>query len=265
MKASLLITFYNNLPEIDLILKRVMLLDFDIEIIIADDGSKIKSNEIFTKYRKNGLKIKHIWQPDRSFRASKIRNLGVLCSNYDYLIFIDADCIPDKSFVTVHTKLAKKGFFLSGTRVLLSKKLKAYFFNNPDFKINFLNCFFFYFFGHTNKLLYKLPFNMCLTSPLSKKNWKKVQTCNLSVYKIDFINIGGFDESYIGWGLEDSDLIVRLINSGVFKKKIIRGAVVFHLWHEIYSRKNLPSNKDRLKYAIQKKIKFAKKSVFKKN
>ena len=43
----------------------------------------------------------------------------------------------------------------------------------------------------------------------------------------------------MGWGLEDSDLIVRLINSGVYKKKIIRGAVVFHLWHEIYSRENL--------------------------
>ena len=87
MKASLLITFYNNLSELDLILKRLMLLGFDIEIIIADDGSKIRSNEIFTKYRNNGLKIKHIWQPDRGFRASKIRNLAVLCSNYDYLIF----------------------------------------------------------------------------------------------------------------------------------------------------------------------------------
>ena len=64
--------------------------------------------------------------------------------------------------------------------------------------------------------------------------------------------------------LEDSDLIVRLINSESIKK-IIRGAVVFHLWHEIYSRKNLSSNIDRLKYAIQKKIRFARKSVFKKN
>ena len=111
MKASLLITFYNNLSELDLILKRVMLIGFDIEIIIADDGSKIKSNEIFTKYRKNGLKIKHIWQPDRDFRASKIRNLAVLCSAHEYLIFIDADCIPDENFVSVHTMLAKKGFF----------------------------------------------------------------------------------------------------------------------------------------------------------
>lgn len=265
MKASLLITFYNNLPELDLILKRIMLFSFDIEIIIADDGSKIKSNEIFTKYRKNGLKIKHIWQPDGGFRASKIRNLAALCSNQEYLIFIDADCIPDENFVAAHTKLAKKGFFLSGTRLLLSNKLKKYFFNNPDFKINFLNCFFFFLLGHTNKLLYKLPFNMTLINPLRKKNWKKVQTCNLSVYKSDFTNIGGFDESYIGWGLEDSDLIVRLINSGVYKKKIIRGAVVFHLWHEIYSRNNLSSNKDRLTYAIQNKIRFAKKSVFKKN
>ena len=144
MKASLLITFYNNLTELDLILKRAGLLGLDIEIIIADDGSKIKSNEIFTKYRNQGLKIKHIWQPDRGFRASKIRNLAVLCSDNDYLIFIDADCIPDENFIAAHTKLAKRGFFLSGSRVLLSNKLKTYFFNKPDFKINFLNCFFFF-------------------------------------------------------------------------------------------------------------------------
>ena len=111
MKASLLITFYNNLTELDLILKRAGLLGLDIEIIIADDGSKIKSNEIFTKYRNQGLKIKHIWQPDRGFRASKIRNLAVLCSDNDYLIFIDADCIPDENFIAAHTKLAKRGFF----------------------------------------------------------------------------------------------------------------------------------------------------------
>ena len=114
MKASLLITFYNNLSELDLILKRLMLLGFDIEIIIADDGSKIKSNEIFTKYRKNGLKIKHIWQPDRGFRASKIRNLAVLCSNYEYLIFIDADCIPDENFVADAYKVSKKRIFFIG-------------------------------------------------------------------------------------------------------------------------------------------------------
>ena len=88
-----------------------MVFKFDIEIIIADDGSKIKSNEIFTKYRKNGLKIKHIGNQIEDFRASKIRNLAVLCSNYEYLIFIDADCIPDENFVTVHTKLAKKKDF----------------------------------------------------------------------------------------------------------------------------------------------------------
>ena len=40
---------------------------------------------------------------------------------------------------------------------------------------------------------------MSLTNPF-EKNWKKVQTCNLSLYKVDFTNIGGFDESYIGWG-----------------------------------------------------------------
>ena len=48
-----------------------------------------------------------------------------------------------------------------------------------------------------------------------KKEWRGAKTCNLGVWRDDFNNINGLDESYIGWGREDSDFVVRLINSGI--------------------------------------------------
>ena len=46
------------------------------------------------------------------------------------------------------------------------------------------------------------------------REWRGAKTCNLAVWRKDFLAIDGFDESYVGWGHEDADLAVRLIRSG---------------------------------------------------
>ena len=41
----------------------------------------------------------------------------------------------------------------------------------------------------------------------------------MAFYRKDCININGFNNDFEGWGREDSEFVVRLINSGVKKKK----------------------------------------------
>lgn len=49
---------------------------------------------------------------------------------------------------------------------------------------------------------------------------------------IKYINIGGLDEKYIGWGLEDIDLFMRLSESDLkLGKTLCRDGV--HMWHPI--------------------------------
>jgi len=43
-------------------------------------------------------------------------------------------------------------------------------------------------------------------------------TCNLAAWRPDLIAINGFDEDYSGWGLEDADLVIRLIRYGIDRK-----------------------------------------------
>ena len=38
--------------------------------------------------------------------------------------------------------------------------------------------------------------------------------CNMAVAGEDFERVNGFEEEISGWGFEDSDLAIRLINAG---------------------------------------------------
>jgi GT2 family glycosyltransferase len=61
--------------------------------------------------------------------------------------------------------------------------------------------------------------------------WKGVMTCNLSALRSDLLRVNGLDESYTGWGLEDSDLVIRLIRAGIGNKNARFSVPVLHLWH----------------------------------
>ncbi|HSQ05513.1 MAG TPA: galactosyltransferase-related protein, partial [Burkholderiales bacterium] len=76
--------------------------------------------------------------------------------------------------------------------------------------------------------------------------WEGVKTCNLSAWREDLVRVNGFDEAYAGWGLEDSDLVIRLIHAGVKHKSARCATPLFHLWHPENDRARLPENERRL-------------------
>ena len=65
------------------------------------------------------------------------------------------------------------------------------------------------------------------------------------------MRVNGFDESYEGWGLEDSDLVIRLLRAGVKHKTARYAAPVFHLWHREHDRSGLDTNRQRLDRLVQ--------------
>jgi hypothetical protein len=80
----------------------------------------------------------------------------------------------------------------------------------------------------------------------SPQRWQGVKTCNLSVWRDDLVRVNGLDESYEGWGLEDSDLVIRLLHAGVKHRSARFAAPVFHLWHAENDRGQLARNQQRL-------------------
>ena len=88
----------------------------------ADDGSSADTGALVQRFAARApFEVSHVWQEDEGFRAAAIRNRAVAGARAEYIIFTDGDCVPSRTFVHQHRRLAEPGWFLSGNRVLLSE------------------------------------------------------------------------------------------------------------------------------------------------
>src|SRR5256714_14996148 len=62
----------------------------------------------------------------------------------------------------------------------------------------------------------------------------------------DLERVDGFETSFVGWGLEDSDIVIRMIRSGVKRKDGRFATGVLHLWHEEADRSQLAAHRAKL-------------------
>ena len=54
--------------------------------------------------------------------ASPRSAISASASARAYLVFLDGDCIARPSFVAAHRRLAEPGWFVTGTRILMSQR-----------------------------------------------------------------------------------------------------------------------------------------------
>jgi glycosyltransferase involved in cell wall biosynthesis len=251
MKIAVIVTTYNRIDALRAVIEGYLSQNYkDFELLIADDGSTDETRKLIAGYQEGcDLKIKHIWQEDKGFRAGKIRNRALAKTSADYIIFSDGDCIPLPDFINHHRYLAEKNWFVAGSRILLSERLTLRILKEQtpvhEWKLN--NWLAARVKNDINRLspLFSLP----IGNPLRKvvfNSWEGVMTCNLAAWRQDLIRINGFDEAYSGWGLEDSDIVIRLIHSKIHRKSARFLLPVFHLWHKENDRSRLPENRRRL-------------------
>ncbi|QZT36136.1 glycosyltransferase family 2 protein [Halosquirtibacter xylanolyticus] len=254
---SLIITTYNWPKALDVVLER--LLDqtlFPDEVIIADDGSTSETKELIDLWRgKLPFPIIHSWIEDDGFRAAMSRNMAIEKSKYNYIIFIDGDILIRNHFIEDHRKYRQDGYFISGSRARLSKSLTSKILNKEIKRENFFTK------GVGRRLTFiRWPFYHRMF-PGILNHYRKVRSCHLSVWREDLIDVDGFDESFEGWGLEDSDLVVRLMNNGVKRKNIHLLASCSHIYHEQKENDRFAENEEYLKGAIGEKYICARKGI----
>lgn len=254
MRISVIVTTYNRSDALSAVISALLdQTDTNFEVIIADDGSSQSTRETINAFRRSTITSKrliHVWQPDNGFRASAARNIGAFVSSGEYLIFLDGDCIPRPNFIARHRLLAESGFMVSGSRVLLSDRLTKYVLSMqmevPVHKRNMVYWLMQRLLGNTNKVVPLLQFpNSCLRHYRSVK-WSRIKSCNLAIWKSDYEAVNGFDESFVGWGHEDADLVLRLARYGVRRKGGAFSTEVFHLWHRENKRTTESENRMRV-------------------
>ena len=78
----------------------------------------------------------------------------------------------------------------------------------------------------------------------------------MAFFKKDCINVNGFNNDFEGWGKEDSEFVVRLLNNGINRKNLRFNALQFHLWHNESTRASLKQNEMFFNNAIDNKAKW---------
>jgi len=244
---SVVVTTYNRPDALEAVVEACFLQDDkNFEIIIADDGSTANTRDCIERLAKRApVPVKHVWQPDDGFRAAMARNRGILAATGDYIIFLDGDCVPQRDFIARHRALAQPGHLVSGSRILLGQALteRALREHIDVAGLTLGQRLRARLSGDMNKVIQTMLRWPDVGRVRRKFSWRRIKSCNLAVWKSDLVTVNGFDESFTGWGHEDSDLVVRLFHAGVLRKDGALATEVLHLWHREAQRDQESSNR----------------------
>lgn len=248
--CSLIITTYNQKERLALVLDSVRdLAVLPTEVLIADDGSAQDTRILIESFAHDfPCPLRHIWHEDRGFRASEIRNKAIKAARGEYIIIIDGDMILEPHFVADHLTYAKPKVCLQGSRVILDSKEtknliecyqkgceRAYkiAFNKGGIKAKRI--------GVLAQWIYrasKVDYGVFQTRELVKG----VRSCNMSFFKADCEAINGFNESFVGWGREDSEFVARFLFNGGQLRRLKFAGVAYHIYHDENPRDMLEVN-----------------------
>lgn len=247
---SVIVTTYRREDALAAVLRSLSRqTDPDFEVVVADDGSGPATAELVEAWKsKLGHRLAHIWHEDRGFRAAEIRNRAIAAARGDYCIFLDGDCIVRPDFVGVHRRLAERGWFVTGNRVLLSPLLTERVLREhltpEDWQLG--RWLAERWRGGVNRLSALLHLPLGPLRRLRPRAWRGARSCNLAMWRSDLERVDGFDADYSGWGKEDSDIIARLLHAGVRRKDGVFATGVLHLWHAEADRGSLCANESKL-------------------
>ena len=256
--VSVIISTFNRSDALISVLEGLALqTDAHFEVIIADDGSRTEHlNAVLNSSWARLLKVTHVWHPDIGFTLSRIRNRGVAASRGEYIVFIDGDCIPARDFIARQRGLAQRGFFVNGSRVLLSNSLSCRIIQGQE-KIAGRRTLYWLkqrILGGANKWGGSLRLPDLSIRVHRGTPWVGVRGGNMSVWRQDFEHVDGFDESFVGWGHEDADFVLRLTHAGIRRKNGFLATEVFHLWHKEAARSQASLNATTVLERVQTNI-----------
>jgi glycosyltransferase involved in cell wall biosynthesis len=211
------------------------------EVLLADDGSGEETRKVIAGWAAGkSYPTVHVWQKNEGFRRARILNQAIARTRGDYLVFQDGDTIPHPRFVEDHLKLARPDAFVQGHRALI-KQQAAGWFGLRDFNAD------------RRRALWQGQLQGIKHAYRWPRPWRRVRHdlrgvrgCNLGIWRKHLVQVNGYNEAFVGWGREDSELSVRLMNLGVQRLDVRGWALCFHLWHPPASRTSVPANDELL-------------------
>jgi glycosyltransferase involved in cell wall biosynthesis len=215
------------------------------EVLLADDGSDERTARIFKDWAATQSgRCEHIWQQHEGFRRSRILNEAIAQARADYVVFLDGDTVPHPRFIADHQELAMPQRFVQGHRALIGRTA-ARTFGEAELRKERRQALL-----SGNLSGWKHAFRWPVPLRRIRRDLRGVRGCNLGIWREHLAKVNGYNEEFTGWGREDSELAVRLMNNGVLRLDVRGWALCYHLWHPPLDRAKLPANDQLLASAV---------------
>lgn len=205
MKISFIVPVYNRPGETEELLESMtqQSVSGEFEVIIVEDGSSEKSEDIVNRYA-DKLEIKYFFKDNSGPGPS--RNYGCERASGDYMIFLDSDVV------------LPEGYYKAVIEAVNEHKPDN--FGGPDR-------------AHKNFSRLQKAINFSMTSFLTtggiRGGGEKMEkfhprSFNMGISRAVYEKTGGFSEMRFG---EDVDLSIRIAEAG-FKSMLVKDAYVYH-------------------------------------
>ena len=209
------------------------------EVVVTDDGSTDSTLDMVRAIaRRVSFPLKYTTHEHDDFRLARCRNEGVAASTAPYLLFTDGDCVLPQDHLAVHLRARRQRCVVGSDCLRLGERESA----RVDVEV-IRN-------GNVGALVSYRESMRIGGKALRAKfgEWFQVPMRprltgnNIAMWRSDFERINGFDERFVGWGLEDRDLQLRIEGAGIQIKSILWRSPTFHLWHpqeKSFARNNI--------------------------
>lgn len=247
-KISLIIPVYKKKEFIKAVLESINFQTYkNFEVIVAEDDNTLE--EFIKSLQKNlNYNLIHVQQEDLGYRRNTALNNGVKISTGDLLVVIDQDCMIHPKFLEEYAKNYNKADLFTGRRFNLGKKYSEKILKNKKRTFNLLDLLI------SDSPIKKFPDAVYFPWLFLKRN-SRVLGSNFGIKREFLEKINGFNEDYIGYGLEDVDLDKRVSMAGGKRISMKNKAIQYHLYHPEPqgSKERIKINEDILNNTIKNK------------
>lgn len=202
---------------------------YDYEVIVVDDDSNDDTYSYIKGANKNYELKYHYFKKNKRSYCAPAKNFGWKKASGDIIIFIDSDIIVKQTYLSEIERYynADKDLMIIGTRIFLPGSVPLKTIQDKSFFKEYSSMakkpeFF--------ELRHTIFSDHSYNSSAMKYPWLEAFGCNMVVPKQWLQKIGGFDENFENWGLEDIELAYNLFSHGL--KIVINSKLeVFHQPH----------------------------------
>ena len=249
-RSSLIIATYNWKEALALVLASVRAQsELPGEVLVADDGSRDDTREMLAHAARDfPVPLTHVWQPDDGFRKGRILNEAMARAKGEYFIALDGDMLVHRDFVRDHLRAAERGWYVQGGRMMLGAAPTARTLAAGRLAAGVFSG------GVRNRVN---GIHAPLLSALARGDQgpvRRTRGCNAAYWRDDILRVNGYNEDLEGWGREDTELIARLMNSGVRRRNLKFAAVAYHLEHAKSSRNRDAANMEAVERVVRERV-----------